>query len=89
MSLIIVIEPKVQSAQTAGDLEPGTWFLDVEGQISAVLIDDRTQEKRVITIGAPYRPYIANAPTRSFKVGKILPVGTVLQIIQPGIFEER
>ncbi len=87
MSLIIIRKPKTQSGETAGDLEPGTWFLDLGGHVSVVLIDDRTHEKRVAMIGSPYRPFIADRPVRSFNVGEILPVGTILQICQSGIFE--
>ncbi|MCB9338430.1 MAG: hypothetical protein H6577_09905 [Lewinellaceae bacterium] len=86
---MIIREPVTQNSETAGDLEPGTWFLDLDGQISAVLIDDRTYEKRVVTVGNPERPFIASRPARSFKIGKVLPIGTVLQIVQSGIFEGR
>ena len=84
MSLLVINQPKIQKAETAGELEPGTWFLDLEGQISTVLIDDRTHEKRVISFSYACSPFIASNPVRNFKVSHVLPTGTILQIVQSG-----
>ena len=89
MSLIIIKEPETKSADTAGNLVPGTWFLDFDGHVSAILIDNRTYEKRVITVGAQDCPIIASRQARSVKVKKVLPIGTVFQIAQPGIYGEK
>jgi len=89
MSLVIIKEPKEQNVQAVGEFEPGTWFLDLDGQISVVLIDERTYEKRVLVIGATCRPYIASRAPWHFRASKVLSSGTILQIVQPGNYEER
>ena len=89
MSLVIIKEPKTQNAGPANGLEPGTWFLDFNRQVSVVVTDDRTFEKRALTIGASNRPFIVNRPVWSIQVNKTLPIGTSLQIAQPGISGEQ
>lgn len=89
MSLIVICEPKIQNAKMASELEIGTWFLNKEGHISAILIDDRTLERRVMTIDDTNYPFITKSRIQDFKVQKILPYGTTLQIIPAGIFGEQ
>lgn len=80
MSLTVVMEPSVVTAKNANELSPGTWFMDVEGQVYIIAIDDRTNEKRVLCAGNFYRPFIVNVPLKEFEVKKVLQIGTLLQI---------
>lgn len=83
MSLIVLSEPKSRTARNAGGLETGTWFMDPDGNLMAVLIDDRTDEKRVASLGGHGTPFIARQPVRHFAVGKVVGTGTVLQVVGP------
>ena len=80
MSLILVKEPKIAKVQKAQELEPGTWFINQDGQIYVIVLDDRTHEKRVLCAGNFYKPFIVNVPLNTFVVKKILQSGTLLQI---------
>ena len=80
MSLILVNEPTIQEVQTAAELELGTWFLDAEGDIFGMMLDDRTNERRLVCVGGFCRPFITANSVRNFKVKKILSIGTILQI---------
>ncbi len=88
MSLIIVREPETVQAVTAGELEPGTWFLDHEGEIFGVVLDDRANERRVVSVGDYCRPFIAANPIHNFKVGRVLKPGTLLTIASTATFAE-
>ena len=80
MSLILVKEPKITEVRKAQELEPGTWFIDRDGQIYVIVLDDRTHEKRVLCAGNFYKPFIVNVPLSTFDVRKVLQSGTLLQI---------
>ncbi len=80
MSLIIFKKPKIQTQNLANELTPGTWFTDKEDQIYLVVLDDRTNEKRVLCTGHFYSPFITNISPKDFEIHKILPTGTLLQI---------
>ena len=79
----MVHEPKCQNVRHAGELIPGTWFVDADGGLFGVMLDDRTNEKRIVSIGDFCRPFIAAVPVRSFKVSHVLKTGTVLRISEP------
>ncbi len=83
MSLVVLREPPINAAvKVAGGLEVGTWFLDSEENISVVLQDDRTLERRIVNFCRTSRPFIAQNPVHNFRVGKILTPGTIVQIVQ-------
>lgn len=82
MSLTLVREPKISGLKKVQELGIGTWFLDKDGQIYVVVLDDRTNEKRVLSVGNFYRPFIVNVSLKTFEVQKILQSGTLLQITQ-------
>ena len=68
MSLTVVMEPSVIEVKNANELSIGTWFLDAQGQVYVIALDDRTNEKRVLCAGNFYRPFIVNVPLRDFEV---------------------
>ena len=74
MSLMVVKEPKVSKLKKVPELEVGTWFLDRDGQIYVLVLDDRTHEKRVLCVGNFYHPFIVNVPLNTFEVQKILQI---------------
>lgn len=80
MSLTLIKEPKLSDVKNVNELDIGTWFIDRDGQIYAVVLDDRTNEKRVLCAGNFYNPFIVNVPLKTFTVQKILQSGTLLQI---------
>lgn len=82
MSLTVVKEPKNTDVKKVSELEVGTWFLDKDGQIYVLVLDDRTHEKRILCAGNFYRPFIVNVPLNTFEVQKTLQSGTLLQITQ-------
>jgi hypothetical protein len=80
MSLTIAREPDEIQHRKATSLHPGTWFLENDGQVYVIVLDDRTHENRVLCLGNFYQPFITNLPLHTFQVSKILQVGTLLQI---------
>lgn len=80
MSVIILNEPKEIEVTRATNLLLGTWFLDSDDQIFVLALDDRTNEKRIVSLGHGCRPYITDSPIYSIKVKRTLLPGAVLQI---------
>lgn len=80
MSLCVFSEPKNKPVNLAVDLQLGTWFLDHDNQVFVVVLDDRTNEKRILCSGNLYQPFIANISANEFSVKRVLPIGTLLQI---------
>lgn len=80
MRLICVKEPLEVRAEKAGELPPGTWFVDVQNQIHVVVLDDRTNEKRVVCAGHGVPSVIAPPSSREIPIGRVLQTGTLLQI---------
>jgi len=76
----MISEPKLQKAQKANELELGTWFTDQYGQVFAIALDDRTNERRVFCAGDFCNPFIPNVSSQHINVGRILMPGTTLQI---------
>ena len=88
MSLMILKEPKILKVSNAGGLKPGSWFQNGEGQILSILIDERTDERRVAVFDCFERPIIAKRSIRQFTVKNMLKAGTLVQIVQPGLLDE-
>ena len=88
MSIVLISEPIRQGCSTARDLHLGTWFLNQLGQISLVLLDERSLERRVIQIGKTNYPAIVKDSARDVSIGKLLIPGSVFQIIQPGFMSK-
>ena len=80
MNLIYIQTPILQAKPHAHELNPGTWFIDQDYQVCAVVLDNRTDERRVFCAAISGIPYISKNLTNSYKVKQILPSGTHLLI---------
>jgi|GEM_PF-5799957 len=80
MSVEVFKESKPSICSKAHELDMGTWFVDRHEQVFVVVLDDRTNEKRVLCTGNQYKPFIANLSSNNFEVERVLKTGTLLQI---------
>ncbi len=83
MSLQIETEAAgIPTARSAHDLPVGTWFTDDTGQVYVIAMDDVAGVKRVVCLGRMARPFIAAADPAEFTKLDVLPLGTVLKIVE-------
>jgi hypothetical protein len=80
MCLTVVMEPTLIEASSASELSIGTWFLDAQGQVYVIALDDQTNEKRVLCVGNFNKPFMVNVSLKDIEVNKLLQIGTLLQI---------
>ena len=88
MSLILTREPYFAKGKKASDLDSGTWFTDQFGQIFLIALDDRFNERRLVSVGDFCQPFIPNIGLSNVDVDRILLPGSMMQITASILNEE-
>lgn len=80
MCLTVTNIVNTESARVASDLDVGTWFRDVDGQVYVTVNNDSNDEFMVICVGSYFKPFVVQIPASQIVVSEILSIGTSLEI---------
>ena len=83
--MCLQIHEEPNDLMMTNELNPQTWFTDLERAIYCVVRDDRTGENRIVCLERLYDPYLVDLPMDTISAPRILPKGTTFVIATPTI----